>query len=280
MQKTFSLILFSYPFFSFMSSFFSLSFAFSLHFMHIYIFNCNCLSYHIQFDFKIRKYFFSSHSYIESFLIFQSVSYRSNSFIQIKPNMLLTNRMASIPCSSHHSVTYIKDVEHLFRKQTQNSRLTFIPQPTSSGLQYFNMRVTQRLRRYRSMKKQWQEVATSVQNTSLSPTCESPIPHDTTKNPLVQTQKPTGEVRAYCINDYINSTAAVKDYNEKNSVDSDPLHSRIQQDLIKLRKFIKAKQKKNVENSSYKTLMSSIRPSGEVVSANRIRKEREICDKL
>jgi hypothetical protein len=116
------------------------------------------------------------------------------------------------------------------------------------------------------MKKQWQEVATSVQNTSLSPTCESPIPQDTTKNLPIQTQKTMGEVKAYCINDYINSTAAVKDYNEKNLIELDPLHSRIQQDLIKLRKFIKAKHKKNVDNSSYKTPTSSSRPSGEVVS--------------
>ncbi len=185
--------------------------------------------------------------------------------------------MASIPCSSHHSITYIKDVEHLFRKPTHNSRLTFVQQPTttSSGLQYFNMRVTQRLRRYRSMKKQWQEVATSVQNTSLTPTCESPIPQDTTKNLPIQTQKTTGEVKAYCINDYINSTVAVKDYNEKNLIELDPLHSRIQQDLIKLRKFIKAKQKKNVDNSSYKTPTSSSRPSGEVVSEKIESRERE-----
>jgi hypothetical protein len=177
--------------------------------------------------------------------------------------------MASIPCSSHHSISYIKDIEHLFRKQTLNSQLTFVPQPTTSGLQYFNMRVTQRLRRYRSMKKQWQEVATSVQNTSLSPTCESPVPQDTTKNPPIQTQRPTGEAKSYCINDYISAAGPAKDYNERNAVELDPLHSRIQQDLIKLRKFIKSKQKKNVENnSSHKTPTSSSRPSGELVSDN------------
>ncbi len=183
--------------------------------------------------------------------------------------MLLTSRMASIPCSSHHSISYMKDIEHLFKKQSQNSQFTLIPQPTtSSGLQYFNMRVTQRLHRYRSMKKQWQEVATSVQNTPLSPTCESPIPQDTTKNLPIQTQRPTGEAKTYCINDYIHSTTIVKDFNEKNSIELDPLHSRIQQDLIKLRKFIKTKHKKIVDISSYKTPTSSSRPSGELVSEN------------
>jgi len=175
--------------------------------------------------------------------------------------------MASIPCSSRHSVSYMADIQHLFKKQAQNSHVTFTSQPTTTatGLQYFNMRVTQRLHRYRSMKKQWQEVATSVQNTSLSPTCESPVPQDTTKNVSFLTQKPAGEPKTYCINDYINSTVAVKDNNDRNLIEFDPLHSRIQQDLIKLRKFIKAKQRKFVDNASIKTLTSG-RPLGEAVS--------------
>jgi len=173
--------------------------------------------------------------------------------------------MASIPCSSRHSVSYMKDVQSLFRKQPQNSRLSFASQPTTTtGLQYFNMRVTRSLHRYRSLKKQWQEVATSVQHTSLSPTCESPIPQDTIKNLSVLIQKPTGESpKIYCINDYINTTTSVN--NDKNSIEIDPLHSRIQQDLISLRKFIKAKERKSVDHTSLKTPTSS-RPSGEAVS--------------
>jgi hypothetical protein len=178
--------------------------------------------------------------------------------------------MASIPCSSRHSVTYTKDVENLFKKQAQTPCFTFTSQPiiTATGLQYFNMRITQRLRRYRSMKKEWQEVATSVQKT-LSPTCESPISQDATKNLPVARQKSNSEPKTYCINDYINATIAVKDNNDKNVIEIDPLHSRIQQDLIKLRKFIKAKQRKSFDNLPLKTPTSS-RPSGEAVSYDRL----------
>jgi len=175
--------------------------------------------------------------------------------------------MASIPCSSRHSVSYMKDVQTLFRKQPQNSRLSFASQPTTTttGLQYFNMRVTQHLHRYRSLKKQWQEVATSVQHTSLSPTCESPIPQDTTKTLSAVTQKPTAEPKIYFINDYINTTTSLN--NDKNFIEIDPLHSRIQQDLIGLRKFIRGKERKSIDHSSLKTPSSS-RPSGEAVSHN------------
>ncbi len=179
--------------------------------------------------------------------------------------MLLNSRMASIPCSSRHSPSYMKEIEHLFEKQSRNSHLTFTSQPTATGLQYFNMRVTQRLHRYRTMKKHWQVVATSVQNTSLSPTCESPIPQDPTKTLPIPTQKTATESKTYCINDYINTTAAVKDNSDKNFIQLDPLHSRIQQDLIKLRKFIKKKKRKFVESTSLKTPTSG-RPSGEAVS--------------
>jgi hypothetical protein len=180
--------------------------------------------------------------------------------------MLLNSRMASIPCSSRHSVSYMKDVQHLFRKQVTNPRLSFESQPTTTatGLQYFNMRVTQRLHRYRSLKKQWQEIATSVQHTSLSPTCESPIPQDTIKNISTLAQKSAAESKMYCINDYINTTTLVKDIHEKTSIELDPLHSRIQQDLINLRKFIKSKQRKSVDHASLKTPSSS-RPSGELM---------------
>jgi hypothetical protein len=186
--------------------------------------------------------------------------------------MLLSNRMGSIPCSSRQSLPYVRSVHHGFKKQAQNPLAHFVSQPTT-GLQYFNMRVTQRLRRYRSMKRQWQEVATSVQNIPLSPPCESPTPfqdilpmaQNTIKNQTTSTQRSTFESKSYYINDYISAAAAAKDNNGKSSPDFDPLHSRIQQDLIKLRKIIKTKQKKFVDNTSHKTSTNS-RPSGESVS--------------
>lgn len=188
--------------------------------------------------------------------------------------MLLNSRMASIPCSPRHSLTCTKDIESSNLKPISNARViitqTCSPSSsaTKSGLQYFNMRVTQRLRHYRSMKKHWQELATSVQNTSLSPTFESPVPQDSMKN---STQKSPNENRTHCINDYINTTATIKDYSEKNSIELDPLHSRIEQDLMKLRKFMKKKQRKQVEYTpSYKiTTLNSQRPSGEIVSQRK-----------
>lgn len=178
--------------------------------------------------------------------------------------VLLNNRMASIPCTPRHSVTYLKDVEQFFSKSrsifTQTS-----PSSSKSGLQYFNMRVTQRLRHYRSMKKQWQEIATSVQNTSRSPTCESPVLQDSMRNSL---QKTMSDARVHYINEYINTPATMKDHGEKNSIDLDPLHSRIEQDLMKLRKFMKKKQRKLVldHSLSYKISMKNKRPSAEIVS--------------
>jgi hypothetical protein len=100
------------------------------------------------------------------------------------------------------------------------------------------------------MKRQWQEVATSIQNiSSLPSTCGSSI-------------FPSIESKAYSINDYINATTAV---NENYEIELDPLHSRIQQDLIKLRKLIKKKQKKLNDNTHFVTL-SVIRPLEELVS--------------
>ena len=185
--------------------------------------------------------------------------------------MLLSNRMASIPCSSRQSLPYMRNIHHGFKKQVQNP-LAHLVSPPTTGLQYFNMRVTQRLRRYRSMKRQWQEVATSVQNTPLSPPCESPTPfqdilpmaQNTIKNQTMSPQRSSIDSKAYYINDYISATAAANDNNGKSSPDFDPLHSRIQQDLIKLRRIIK-KKGKFTDNTSLKTSKNS-RPSGESVS--------------
>jgi hypothetical protein len=152
--------------------------------------------------------------------------------------------MISIPCSTRHSISCINDIQHLYKNQAEN------PTTTTAALQYFNKRVTQRLHRYRSMKRQWQEVATSIQSmSSLPSTCGSSI-------------FPTIESKAYSISDYINATTAV---NENYEIELDPLHSRIQQDLMKLRKLIKKKQKKLNDNTPFVTL-SVIRPLEELVS--------------
>jgi len=129
-------------------------------------------------------------------------------------------------------------------KDHQNPPLiTITSPPTVSSLRYFNMRVTERLHRYRSLKRQWNEVATAVQiDFPSTPKCESPI--------LIPD----------IIQDFISSTNK-----EKASIELDPLHSVIQQDLIKLRKLIKERQKNSSESSLLKTNTNK-RPSRETVS--------------
>lgn len=136
--------------------------------------------------------------------------------------MLLSNRMASIPSSPRHSITSIQVLQ--------------TPLPSSSSLQYFNMRVTDRLHRYRSIKRQWNEVAAAIQVESLL-TTSAELP---------------------------DILPSIKQYmNEKTSIEIDPLHSLIQTDLIKLRKLIKARQKNLREN-----IPSNSRLSGDIVSCS------------
>ncbi|CAF3523387.1 unnamed protein product [Rotaria sp. Silwood1] len=175
--------------------------------------------------------------------------------------------MASIPSSSRHTVSFMDDIKDVLKNQARDSLINFTSQSSTTSLQYSNMRVTQRLHRYRFMKKQWQEVATSIGNTSpISPICESSTSiqdisatsQDTMKNLPVIIQKQNVESKGYRINDYTAvGTTVAKDNNDKNFVDLNPLHIRIQQDLIKLRKLIKTKQSKFIANTSLKIRTSN-----------------------
>ncbi|CAF0958510.1 unnamed protein product [Rotaria sordida] len=171
--------------------------------------------------------------------------------------------MTTVSSSSHNPVSNMKEIQHLFKKQAKSIFPPFPSYPT--GLQYFNMRVTQRLHRYRSMKRRWQEVSTSVQNISaLSTTCESPISlpdiltitQDIVKGATSSTQKTSIEAKSYCINDYINAIRVAKDNKNKNSIDLDPLNSRIQQDLVKLRKLIKASMRMTFDDQENNNTMN------------------------
>ena len=156
--------------------------------------------------------------------------------------------MASIPCSPRHSISNIKDLPNLF---SNHFLAVASPTTTTPSLQYFNMRVTQRLHRYRTLKRQWHEVATAVQNDPLStPKSESPLPIPDIL-PMIQEQ-----IIERKMNDVTN---------EKNSIQLDPLRSRIQRDLIKLRKLIKARQKNLSEPTSSKSITNH-KSSGESVS--------------
>lgn len=182
--------------------------------------------------------------------------------------------MTSMPCLSHHSSS-MNDIPQLYKNQTQNPLVAFTSNPnTTTVLQYFNKRVTQRLHHYRSMKRQWQEVATSVQSLSSVPSANGssthltdllPITQDAMKNLTISKQKSVNESKAYCINDYINTTTLVRANSEGTSMELDPLHSKIQQDLIKLRKLVRKQQKQFNDNTSLLTF-STARPLGELVS--------------
>jgi len=114
------------------------------------------------------------------------------------------------------------------------------------------MRVTERLHRYRSLKRQWNEISTAIQiDSSLISKSESPLPI-TDDIPLTD-------------EDIIKDDSTSRTIKEKVSIELDPLHSRIENDLIKLRKLIKTRQKKSTENLSLKT-NNNHRPSGETVS--------------
>jgi len=146
--------------------------------------------------------------------------------------------MASIPSTSRKSISLLNDL--------QNPPVILVSTPIPSSLQYFNIRVTERLHRYRSLKRQWNEAASANQIDPISPSKpETPLP----------TLDIVPVTHEQLIKDYINFS----EMRDKNHIGFDPLHSQIQNDLIKLRRIIKSRQKKLKENSNN-------RSSGESVS--------------
>ena len=176
--------------------------------------------------------------------------------------MLLNNRMASIPCANRHSYAYMKDIENVLRHDSNISNDYLRSSSPTAALQYFNMRVTQRLHRYRSLKRQWQEVASSIhypcQSLVRLPGGNFPEIHsslrETPRSKFLKKQRKTSETKSFTITDVLNPNSSNnKDDSDKNHIELDPLHTRIQQDLIKLRKFIKNKQRKSTDGSTTKT---------------------------
>lgn len=152
----------------------------------------------------------------------------------------------------------VTDLQKLLGNQLENPLINLATNTTSTKktLQYFNMRVTQRLHRYRSMKKQWQEVATSEQSIlSVLPPDDLLIIRDPMKNTNLPAWRSLADSKTSCVSDCSQTTAI-----------TDPLHSRIQQDLMKLRKVIKQNRTKSDE-----TIPSNgIRLLGERVSEENI----------
>ena len=153
--------------------------------------------------------------------------------------MLLTVPMASIPCLS--------------RQPIPDSKQSHIPSSTPANtpsLQYFNIRVRERLHRYRSIKRQWNEVASTSQFDSSKTDSSAPV---TEMTPITHEQ---------LIKDYITASSL----KEKDSTSVNPLHSQIEKDIIELRKLMKSRQKKRSEKSTSKG-NTHRRPSGENVSS-------------
>jgi hypothetical protein len=168
--------------------------------------------------------------------------------------MLLNNRLASIRCSSHQSVSCANDLSSVFPSSIEccaDSSTTSV-----AALQHFQMRVTQRLHRYRSLKRQWQQVTTSIGHRSSPLSIRPPtlpstgvvslVQHATRSRTIGQSNVSTDD-KTYSLSDVLNatSTAPIRDEQLISSVELDPLHTRIQQDLMKLRRFMKIKQNKN-----------------------------------
>ncbi|CAF3342910.1 unnamed protein product [Rotaria socialis] len=166
--------------------------------------------------------------------------------------------MASIPCSPHRSPSSMKDLQNLF----ENPLVSCVSPPTTPPLQFFNMRVTERLHRYRTIKRHWHEVTAAVKHELLSPLKTD----SSSSSPDIATltQEQIVETKFTDVKDNIPSitTIGMKEINDKNYIDFYPLHSRIQYDLIKLRRLIKETQKKRIEVISSKPNPNN-QPSGE-----------------
>jgi hypothetical protein len=158
--------------------------------------------------------------------------------------------MALMRSAPRHSIsTNTNDLQKLF----PNARVSFLSSSTTGSLQFLNIRVTKRLQRYRLLKRQWDEVTTTVQNKfSSTPNFESSSPV---------------ERKGSDLNDYITriGSTTTKEIREKISMELEPLHSQIHEDIFQLRGLIRERQNKLAESLSLKENTNK-KPSREVVS--------------
>lgn len=175
--------------------------------------------------------------------------------------MLIKNKMPSIPSSPHRSISNIKDLQNLF----ENPLTSCLSRSPTPPLQFFNMRVTERLHRYRTLKRHWHEVAIATKQESSSPTRSDSRPSST--EVPVSTHELLVEPKLMDVKDYIPSitTIGAKDIIEKNPLEFRPPHSRIEEDLIKLRRYMKETQKKRFEMIPSKSSVTN-QQSGEVIN--------------
>lgn len=164
--------------------------------------------------------------------------------------------MSSSPSSSRHFIFQTKEL--------QNSSSSFESPSATPSLQYFNMRVTERLHRYRSLRRQWQDGKTPLDLTLNS----KPLSPPTTLESSALSRNPTIELKVFSL-----SEQNPKEQNEKPLAENETLNKRIQQDLFNLRKLIKARQEKRAEQQQMLVKpTSSIQRSPEKVRRKRKRK--------
>lgn len=163
--------------------------------------------------------------------------------------------MSSIPCPTHQSASFVTDLQALLQTHSRNPLIALTSSSTTKKtvLKFFNARVTQRLHRYRSMKKQWQGGA-------------PPDVPDVTKAFVLANPKSLTEPRGSCTSDSLCTAMTVRDMREKSSSESNLLNARIQQDLVKLRRFTNHKRKDGDDHVSFVSMTSS-RPLGDTVSS-------------
>ena len=140
------------------------------------------------------------------------------------------------------SVSDLKNVHTLF----PNARVSYIsPSPTGS-LQYLNIRVTERLHRYRLLKRQWHDPQPAAQNSRSSANAESASPtSDDVSSSCEQNGRGAKDPRV--------STAAAQTSGQRTSMKLEPLRLQIEQDILQLRKMIRTRQKKLAGNACFRT---------------------------
>ncbi|CAF0796781.1 unnamed protein product [Adineta ricciae] len=123
------------------------------------------------------------------------------------------------------SLSDLKHVSDLF----PNAQVAYISPSTTGSLHYLNIRVTERLHRYRLLKRQWND----LQLTNSTSDSRSSIPEQ--KEHVI----PPTRILA------------------KNSIKLEPLRSQIQHDLLQLRKIVRIKQKKSRDISHRRPLIAN-----------------------
>lgn len=148
------------------------------------------------------------------------------------------------PFSNQSSMLSLK--EFLMNHETS---VTPSASPSSTpALQYYNLRLTERLHRYRSLRRQWQEISTIIPHESVSRSkCSSPV---ITNDFHLSEQNPSIELKVFTLNDQMNSTTStmttiLREKNERSNHENDLLNTRIQNDLFELRRVIQVQQKKS-----------------------------------